>query len=156
MRMLPGFILLFAVAVSSFAADADQPRVELYRAGLMELTPESQANVIAWSERFLNSANFNSANQPDVLEQSVAAMHERYRRMVRGNHIVVSYDHPKKFKTVAGEVTVVQIVVGLNRPDAVASGLFTVDPEGRVLAHEKYAGILPAELSPQSASPDAR
>jgi len=155
MRTVPVIILLFAAAVSSFAAYADQPRVGLDRAGPKELTPEGKANVVAWSEQFLKSANFNTANQPDILKQSVTAQ-ERYRKTVRGDHLVVSYDRPMTFKTVAGDVTVVEIVVGLNRPDTVASGLFTVDPEGRVIAHEKYAAILPVELAPEAAARDAR
>ncbi|MGB7160465.1 MAG: hypothetical protein WBD40_20535 [Tepidisphaeraceae bacterium] len=60
------------------------------------------------------------------------------------------------FKTVAGDVTVVEIIIGLNRPDTVASGLFTIDPQGRVIAHEKYAGMLPVELAPEAAARDAR
>jgi hypothetical protein len=122
-------VVLFAVTVSAFAADADQPRVELYRAGSIELNPERKANVVAWSERFLKSANFNTANQPDILRQSVTAIQERYRNTVRGDHLVVSYNSPMKFQTIAGEVTVVEIVVGLIRPDMAASALSPSTPK---------------------------
>jgi len=157
MRTLPAIIFLSAVTVSAFAADADKARVELYRGGPNELMPESEAKIVAWSEKFLKSANFNTVNQPDILKHSVTDVQQRYRKTVRGDYLVVSYDRPMTFKTVAGDMTVVEIVVGLNRPDTVPSGLFTIDPDGRVVAHEKYAAMLvPADLASEAATRNAR
>jgi len=137
---------------SAIAANADQPRVELYRSGAKKLTPEVKAEFVAWSEALLKSANFNTANQPDILKKSVTAIHESYRLAVRRDCLIVSYDRPMNFTTVAGDLTVMEIVVGLNRPDKIASGLFTIDPVGRVIAHEKYAAISSAELATRTIS----
>ena len=157
MRVLLILTVLFAPTPSAFAADTDRHRVEVYRAGPRELTRGAKASVLAWGERFLESANFNTADQPDVLNQGVTDIQGRYRATVRGDHLVVSYDRPTTFRTVAGDVTAVEIVVGLNRPDAFASALFTVDPDGRVVAHEKYAAMrLPPELAADAAAGDAR
>jgi hypothetical protein len=156
MRMsLVAMMLLLPAAVSAVAEDGGGPRIELYQAGPKKLTPESKTSVVNWSETFLKSANFNTLNQPDIVKQGVTDIQERYRKTVRGDYFVVSYDRPTKFKTVAGDVTVVEIIVGMNRPDTVPSALFTIDGDGRVIAHEKYAGMLPDELAP-AATRDAR
>lgn len=156
MRTRLVIISLLAAAVSAVAADADRPRLELYRAGPKELAPQSEATVVGWTETFLKSANFNTANQPEILKQSITAIHERYRTTIRADCFIVSYARPMKFKTIAGDVTVVEIIVGLNRPDSIASALFTVDPDGRLIAHEKYAAMtLPAELAPEAPACDA-
>jgi hypothetical protein len=156
MRTLLVIAFLSAVTVSTFAEVADKSRVELYRAGPKELTPETRSGVVGWGEKLLKSANFNTVNQPDILKQSVTDIQKRYRDTLRGDYLVVSYDRPTKFRTVASDVTVVEIVVGLNRRDRFASGLFTVDPDGRVVAHEKYAAIsLPTQLAPGASARDA-
>ena len=150
MRTRLAIIVLFAAAASACAADANRPRLELYRGGPRELTPQSEATVVGWTEQFLKSANFNTANQPEILQLSIPAIHERYRKTIRGDCLLVSYDPPAKFKTCAGDVTVMEIIVGLNRPDSIASALFTIDPKGHLIAHEKYAAMtLPAELAVQ-------
>ena len=151
-------MMLLLTAAGSGAADVGtKPRVELYRPAAKDLTPESKMNVVNWSETFLASANFNTLDQPDILKQSVVTdIQDRYRKTIRGDYLVVSYDHPTKFQTVAGDVTVVEIIVGLNRADRVPSALFTVDGDGRVIAHEKYAGMLPDDLAPAATTRDAR
>lgn len=157
MRSLPLVAVLLAIAGAAFAADESKPRVELNRSGQVELGTEAQGRITEWSIEFLKSANFNTANQPDVLNKSVAAIQKRYRETVASDYLVISYDRPTTFETIGGDVTVVEIIVGLNRPDAVPSALFTVDPEGRVVAHEKYAAIpVPAELAPQDEVDSAR
>ena len=50
-----------------------------------------------------------------------------------------------KVCTVGGEVSVFEIVIGLAHPDS-ADALFTVDDDGRVVAHEKYSGRTAMEL----------
>jgi hypothetical protein len=130
-------------------ADEPAPAVQLHRAGEKELDAAAKAVIARWGMNFLKSANFNTAN---LLKQSVATIQDHYRREVGGDYVVITYDRPVTVMTAGGEVTVVEIVAGLNRPpslnrpDEFASGLFTIDPEGRVVVHEKYAGLLPKEL----------
>ena len=52
---------------------------------------------------------------------------------------------PVKVRTVGGEVSVFEIVIGLAHPDS-ADALFTIDDEGRIVAHEKYSGRIAMEL----------
>ena len=157
MRTRLVILSLLAATLSAFAADAGRPHLELYRAGPKELAPQNEATVVGWTENFLKSANFDTAHHPELLKQSIPAIHERYRKTIRGDCLIVSYDRPMKFKTIAGDVTVAEIIVGLNRRDLIASALFTIDPEGRLIAHEKYAAMtLPAELALEEAPRDAR
>jgi hypothetical protein len=80
----------------------------------------------------------------------VVEIQERYRKTVRGDFLVVSYDQPMTFHTAGGDVKALEIIVGLNTPNKIAIGLFTIDPDGRIVAHEKYDPMLPPELVPQS------
>ncbi len=64
-----------------------------------------------------------------------------YRKTVSGKYLLVSFKQPRKFKTVGGEINVREIIIGLNRPDY-ASSLYTIDDEGRIVAHTKYSGPL--------------
>jgi TusA-related sulfurtransferase len=126
------------------------PSIELYRSGLKELSPQAKEKIVAWAEKFLESANLNTANQPEILKQSVIEIQKRYRKTVRGDFLVVSFDQPVTFHTAGGDVKALEIIVGLNAPNNVAIGLFTIDPDGRIVAHEKYDPMLPPELVPQN------
>jgi hypothetical protein len=142
-------MLAVALAIAGWAAGAEEgmPRVKVYRGGERELSGEVKARVADWAAKFLESANFSTANQPDILQQSVGEIAERYRKEVRGDFLVVSYARARTVKTVGGEVQVLEIVVGLNRQDEYASALFTIDREARVVAHEKYAAMkVPGEV----------
>ena len=55
-------------------------------------------------------------------------------------------------RTVGGEVSVFEIVIGLAHPDS-ADALFTIDCGGRVVAHEKYSGRTAVELRRATDSP---
>ncbi len=96
--------------------------------------------------QLVESSNFNSYTQPDVLKQSIPEIQDRYRRIAAGNSLVITYPSPAKFVTVGGELWVFEIVIGLGHPDRV-DALFTIDNAGRVVAHEKYSGALSVELS---------
>ena len=58
---------------------------------------------------------------------------------------MISFPTLQKLKTSGGEITVVEIVVVLNRDDY-ASNVFTVDDAGRVIGHSKYAGELSLQI----------
>ena len=49
-----------------------------------------------------------------------------------------------RLKSVGGDVSVVEIVIGLGRDQADA--LFTIDESNRVVAHGKYSGKVAVEL----------
>jgi len=149
MRILPMIALLLAITVSASAAEESVPRVELYGWGTKGLTAEKQVAIVSWSETFLKSANFDTANQPDILKQSVSAIQNHYRKTVRGDCLVVSYDRPRILQTIGGKVTALQIVIGVNENGKFAAGLFSIDPEGRIVAHEKYAPLIPPGLLPK-------
>jgi hypothetical protein len=70
---------------------------------------------------------------------------------VAGNCLIITYNSPVKVRTVGGEVSVLEIVIGLARPDS-AEGLFTIDHGGRIVAHEKYSGRIAMELRKAAAS----
>ena len=93
----------------------------------------------------LASSSLNSADEPDALGQSVPAIQARYRQVVAGNCLILTYASPVTIETMGGDVSVHEIVIGLARPDQ-ADALFTIDAAGRVVAHEKYSGAIAVEL----------
>jgi hypothetical protein len=130
------------------AADDGKPSVHAYRNTEITLSDEAQAKIADWAVAFLKTANFNTANQPTILKQSVQLIQDHYRATIRRNYFVVTFGQPLVVKTVGGSVTAVEIVVGMNRKDEWPSALFIVDPNGRVIAFEKYAAQLPPALPP--------
>ncbi len=96
-----------------------------------------------WGVAFLKSA---------IL--SIPPMRARhYTKTVAGDYAAITYDHSVTFETVRGKVTVIEIIIGLNRPDQVPSGLFTIDAKGSIVAYEKYGGLLPPELMKTQTAP---
>ena len=93
----------------------------------------------------VESSNFNSYHRPEVVGLSIPEIQDRYRRLATGSNLVITYPSPVKFATVGGELWVLEIVIGLGRPDRV-DALFTIDNASRVVAHEKYSGAIAAEL----------
>jgi molybdate transport system substrate-binding protein len=86
----------------------------------------------------LESSQFNSRDERQKME-------EEYRRVMSRKYLAVTLRPAQKVATMGGEISVRQIVVGLNRPDY-ASSLHTVDDEGRIVVHGKYSGGLCIEL----------
>lgn len=104
----------------------------------------------------VQSSNFNTAAHPRILNLSVAAIQDHYRRVVAGDCLIVTYERPVRFRTVGGEVSVVEIVIGLGRREY-ADALFTIDETSRVIEHGKYSGAIGIELrKAASAPPGAR
>src|SRR2546425_10945706 len=93
----------------------------------------------------LRSSNFNTTAHRAILNQSIPAIQDRYRQVVAGDCLIITYDHPVTMQTVGGDVSVFEIVIGLGRPDY-ADALFTIDNDGRVVAHGKYGGRIAIEL----------
>lgn len=94
---------------------------------------------------FLFSSNFNSSIPRWREQWGIAKIQDDYRRTIRGNYLLVTFKDPQKIKTVGGEITVLEIVVGLNGQQY-ADALFTIDDEGRIISHAKYSGPLGIEF----------
>jgi hypothetical protein len=129
------------LSASVLLAASQGTRVAFYRGSEMKLDAGQKQSVQKWAIEVLKSANFNTLAHAEVLKQSVTDVQEHYRAAVRGNFVVVTFDRPTKVETVGGEMTAIEIVVGLNRDDAYPSGVFTVGKEGSVVAFEKYAPV---------------
>jgi hypothetical protein len=95
--------------------------------------------------QLVESSNFNSYHSPQVVDLSIPEIQARYREVAAGDNLVVTYPAPVQFRTEGGDLWVLEIVIGLGRPDRV-DALFTIDNASRVVAHEKYSGALAVEL----------
>src|SRR3989442_4711293 len=93
----------------------------------------------------VRSSNFNTTAHRAILNQSIPAIQNRYRQVVAGDCLIITYDRPVTMHTVGGEVSVFEIVIGLGRPDY-ADALFTIDNDGRVVGHGEYSGGIGIEL----------
>src|SRR5438128_2368729 len=136
-------IALIALSVPARAAG----KVKLVYPGGPAL---SQADADALSRlalKFVEGSNFNSGgSHPRVFPaREEAARQERYREVVRGNYLVVTLPAVRSVQTVGGPVEVLEIVIGLNRPQY-ASSLHTITGRGRVIEHGKYPGNVGIEL----------
>jgi len=139
-----GFALLLGLAPGTASAQsAITIPLHLREAG--EPTKPAADAVGKLAAELVESSNFNSYTRPDVLNQSIPEIQDHYRRVAAGNSLVITYASPVKFRTEGGELWVLEIVIGLGRPDRV-DALFTIDNAGRVVAHEKYNGALAVEL----------
>ena len=119
-------------------------KVVLHRAGQPEVDAATLKRLGDLSLDLLKSANFNTVTHAEMLRQSVPAVQARYRKVVAGDYLVVTYEQPMTVKTVGGEVTVYEIVIALLNQGPV--GVFTIDGGGRVVAHEKYGGRPDVEM----------
>ena len=153
--MTPRKLLVFAslfttVAASVVAADTNGPAasksdytVALHYEKEIPLNSEAVQTLYSNAVDLLETSNFNS--RAPLWDWSISKLHEQYRQTVSGKYLIVSFKVPRKFATVGGEVSVREIVIGMNRPDY-ASALFTIDGEGRVVGHAKYSGPKCIEL----------
>jgi hypothetical protein len=144
-------LLAIASAAPSPAPDAAVPSITLYRNGEKELSADAKAKLADWTLGFLKTSDLNTANQSKILSQSVTTIQKHYRETVRGDFLVMTFNKPTTLTTVGGDLTVNEIIVGLNRPDEFPSALFDIDQDGRVVAHEMYRGTLPDILQPKRA-----
>ncbi|HTO11859.1 MAG TPA: hypothetical protein VMQ51_09825 [Candidatus Binatia bacterium] len=139
----PALVLLLALVTPAVAGAADG--VTVRRCTGSPLTGPAADELRKLAVEFVQSSNFNTATHARILNQSVSATQDQYRRAVAGDCLIVTYDRPVRLRTVGGEVSLVEIVVGLGRADY-ADGLFTIDESGRVIGHGKYSGSIATEL----------
>ena len=139
------FLIVAALATAT-GRGGDTPVLEVHdREGVRVLDAKVLADVRSSALRLLESSNFNSERHRDILHATPKSTHAAYRKAVAGRYLLVSFDTPRRIKTIGGEVDVLEVVIGLNRPDY-ADSLFTIDREGRVVAHQKYSGADGVEL----------
>ncbi len=144
-KITPLVLILMTSATLSGGDDVPPvPTIQFHIAG-KQPDESTKAAVLQLGLAFLKSSNFNTVNDPQLLGQSVPVIHDHYRSAVTSDYVLIRYDHPITVKTMGGDVTVYDIVIGLARPEY-ASSLFTVDDQGRVVAHEKYSGGLAIEI----------
>ena len=103
-----------------------------------KLSADTMENIHVLATELLRTSTFNSAQHTEPFEGGIAQIQARYRKSLSGRYLVVTFDLPRNFKTIGGELTVEEIVIGLNHDDNVDS-LFTIDIEGRVVEHAKYS-----------------
>ena len=141
LKALLSIVALCITATLSSASSSDSA-VKLHYGKEIKLTEAATLTLCSNAVRLLETANFNSRQPPDSsLEWSISKTQESYRQTVSGNYLLVSYKEVRRIKTLGGDVAVREIVIGLNRPD-LASMLFTIDDEGRIVGYGKYAGPL--------------
>jgi len=138
------FVGLLGITASA-ATGKPVVTVAVHLQGESTPTKAADATLRKLAVDLLESSNFNTATHPGVLKQSIPAIQDRYRRVVAGDCLVITYASPVKIGTVGGKLSVSEIVIGLGRPDY-ADALFTIDEDGRVVAHEKYSGAIAVEL----------
>lgn len=135
-------MLLVATAVPVGHAQIDAVNVRRCRGP--QPTGSSADELRKLAIELVQSSNFNTAAHPKVLNLSVTAIQDQYRRAVAGDCLIVSFERATRLKTVGGDVSVVEIVIGLGREQADA--LFTIDESARVVVHGKYSGKVAIEL----------
>ena len=139
------FLIVTALA-SATGRDGEIPSLELCERGAVRvLNTKALADIRSLALGLLETSNFNSEQHRDILKATPRSTHAAYRTAIAGRYLVASFDTPRRIKTIGGEVDVLEIVIGLNRSDYVDS-LFTIDSEGRVIAHQKYSGTDAIEL----------
>ena len=140
-RVLALVLLLIAVASSALAQiDA----VTVRRCPGPQPTGSSADELRKLAVELVQSSNFNTAAHPKVLNLGAGAIQDQYRRAVAGDCLIVTFAGPMRLRTVGGDVSLVEIVIGLGREQADA--LFTIDETARVVVHGKYSGKVAAEL----------
>lgn len=146
MRLRMNLLFVVLLAIVPRAASA-QPTVTVPLHLQEEIGPAKAAadTVRKLAVQLLESSGLDTATHPEVLKQSVPAVQDRYRRVVAGECLVLTYASPVRIATQGGDVSVFEIVIGMSRPDR-ADAVFTIDGAGRVVAHEKYSGRIAVAL----------
>jgi hypothetical protein len=149
-------VLVMLLGVTACPASGeDAGTVTLRQDGRARLTSAEEDTLRNLAMEFLKSSNFNTVAHRDILKQSVPAIQARYRQVVAGACLIVTYDHPVTVRTVGGNVSVFEIVIGLGRLDY-ADALFTIDEQGRVVGHGKYSGSVGIKLRRAADGPSPR
>lgn len=137
---VPGVLLLIGFVPLSQAGEAALAEVHL--PGKATVLPEqARPELCRQACQLVETSNFHSDPGDQYHFFTLPQVQNDYRREVAGKFLLIDFPTPPKIKTIGGEITVSEIIVGLNRDDF-ASSLFTIDDSGRVVGHSKYAGEL--------------
>lgn len=139
------FVLALVFAGGAIAAtNAPLPADVVLRYGAKTALSHGAAQALYLKAvELLESSQFNSRSPRWNWDS--AKILEEHRQVMTGRNLVVTFRQPQKVATMGGEVSVRQIVIGLDRPDY-ANSLHTIDEEGRVVGHGKYSGQLCIEF----------
>jgi len=144
-------LVLFAFSVSvatgsEVVAEPDQRPaylLSLQYEGATPSSPDDYRKLYELALQIAESSQFNSRNP--LWNWDLAETLAQYRRAVDGRYLLISFDSPRILKTMGGDITVKEILIGLNISQY-ASSLHTVDDEGRIVGHAKYSGDLCLKL----------
>lgn len=138
--------LLFSGCLQTIRAGEALPLVELhFRNKQVVLTEPGQQRASRLAMQLLETSNFHSGPGDKYHMFTLSDTQRKYRQVVAGKFLLVSFPEPRKVTTIGGEIVVSEIVLGLNRDDY-AMGLFTIDATGSVVAHSKYSGVHCVEI----------
>jgi hypothetical protein len=151
--------LVVALALAAAAASCASPRlpagtVRFHHHGTTDVATGPVDRLRKIGVELLKSSSFNTAMHPNDMHESVPAIHDRYRRVVSGDCMIIGYGHPVRLGTVGGEAIVYEIIIGLSRPDY-ADAVFTIDDEGRIVEYGKFDGRIAVELRKMVPEPAA-
>lgn len=136
-------LLLFAENVRGQEAESGV-RIKLTHP--QQIPSQAGAAIQSKVVELLKTSNFNSKDhEGDVFPGGVRRVHQRYRDAIGGQYLVVSFPEPRQFQLIRGQVTAIEVVVGLNQPEY-ADAFFTIDPDGRIVEHSKFSGKVATEL----------
>ncbi len=132
--------LLLNGALQLSRAEEAPPAVELQaRDKQVPLSADAQQKLRQQALMLVQTSNFHSSPDDEHHIFTLPQIQREYRKTVAGKFLLVSFARPQKIRTTGGEITVREIIVGLNRDDY-ASSLFTIDASGTVVGHAKYDG----------------
>lgn len=139
------FLIVTALAAGTGRA-GETPTLELHERGAVRALDEKALPRLRFlALDLLETSMFNSERHRDLLKATPRSTHAAYRTAVAGRYLVLAFDAPRRIRTIGGDVDVLEIVIGLNRADY-ADSLFTIDSEGRVVAHQKFSGAHAIDL----------
>jgi hypothetical protein len=146
MRLHTSCVIALLLASSAYAASSHpSSTVVLGHNGQTRVAGESADTLRKLGIKLLESSNFNTVSHPRIMGLSIPTVQSQYREVVARDCMVITFDRPVKIRTVGGDVSVFEIVIGLGRPDY-ANALFTIDNRSRVASHGKYSGAIGIEL----------
>src|SRR5438477_12330590 len=99
---LAALVLLLVAATSAVLAQDAGVTVHRCRGG--QPTGSSADELRKLAVELVQSSSFNTATHAKILNLSVAAIQDQYRRAVAGDCLIVTYDRPMRLRTVGGDV----------------------------------------------------
>jgi hypothetical protein len=138
------FILLGLMPPAALAQSA--PPFELHwRGRKVSLPTAAQQELQELALRLLKSSNDNSGATGFRSGFTFTDVQRNYRETIAGSYLLVTFSTPQRIHTIGGDVTVSELVLGLNRPGG-AGPLFTIEPSAPLVAQGQYAGELCVEI----------